>query len=273
MANLFTEHIWNIEESYLRVSNKQTASGALGLFDVLGGAKNMLTADDAKWYNQYFTKKLSNNPNVLVLPIFGEMGRSSNELIADLLASAKKDDAYRASVLKINTPGGTADSCSLLADAVNEFRKAKPLLVQTAKCYSAGYFVASQADEIWLENDSSTGIGSISSLIFYENHQRELEQQGISLEIFRAKGGERKALINMYEPLTEETRAILQNQVNMARQEFVGYVKRGRVGKIKNEEVFKGDTYNIKQGLELGLADKVGSLSDAIKRSLQLSKG
>lgn len=281
MANLFTEHIWNIHETHLGILGQKLYSKApQTVYDILPEAyraKSEVNTEEAPLWNRYFTSKYSNNNGILVLPVLGEMSRYSywsygNEFLAKLLESAKTDDNYRGAVLKMSTPGGTADSCALLADAVNNFRTAKPLLVQTNKCYSAGVFVASQADEIWLEDSTSTGIGSIGSLIIYENYQKQNELQGVNVEIIRADGGENKALINPFEPLTDELRAVLKDQANMARKEFVGYVKRGRVGKITNEEVFKGDTYNIKQALEFGLADKVGSLSAAIKRTQQLSK-
>lgn len=281
MAHLFSELIWNINETYSpTLAQKLFKRMAPTVNDILPDGyrtKLEVSVDVAKYYNQYFTRNYSNDQRILVLPIIGEMSRYSywtygNELLANLLESAKSDGSYSGCVLKISTQGGTADSCAMLADAINNFRASKPLLVQANQCYSAGYFAASQADEIWLEDSAATGIGSISSLIIYENYQKQNEMQGVDVELIRADGGEKKALINPFEPLTDELRAVLKEQANAARKEFVGYVKRGRVGKITNEEVFSGSTYNVKQALELGLADKVGSLAAATKRCLQLSK-
>lgn len=274
MVNFFAEHIWNVAGSHLPEIAKRQSKGlsAPTLLDNFPDAKNMMSSESAQWYNDYFTKRFSDNPSILVLPLMGEMSRyGSNEMLVDLLENAKNDTRYKGAVLKISTPGGTSDSCAMLADAVNNFRKSKPAVVQTNKALSAGYFIAAQADEIWMENDISATVGSISSLIIYENHQKELEQQGISIELIRANGGERKALINPYEPLTEETRAILQANVDAARSQFVSYVKRGRVGKITNEAVFKGDVYGVKDALKFGLVDKIGTLSAAIKRCAALS--
>lgn len=281
MAHLFSELIWNINETYSpTLAQKLFKRIAPTVNDILPEGyrtKSEVSGDTARLWNQYFTDKYSSNNGILVLPVIGEMSRYSywsygNEFLANLLESAKVDDSFRGCVMKVSTPGGTADSCALLADAVNNFRTAKPLIIQTNQCYSAGYFFSSQADEIWLEDSAATGIGSISSLIIYENYQKQNEMQGVDVELIRADGGENKALINPFEPLTESLRAVLKEQANNARKEFVGYVKRGRVGKITNEEVFSGSTYNVKQALEFGIADKVGSLAAATKRCLQLSK-
>ncbi|WP_159102690.1 S49 family peptidase [Flectobacillus major] len=284
MAEIFHEHIWNVAESHIGITmHKLQTTAAPTFFETLPNAKlheafktKLISTDTARYLNNYYTNLYSASSDILVLPIVGEMSRYSYwslgmEELAKLLDVARADDKYKGAVLKISTPGGTADGCSMLADAVTNFRKSKPVVTSTNRCLSAGYFIASQGDEIVVEDSAMSSVGSISSLFIYENYSRQLQMQGVDVEMIRAQGGENKAKINPYEPLTEETRGYLQAQTNAARKEFVGYVKRGRVGKIKSEDVFSGNVYGAKDAITLGLADRIGDFNSAIKRCQQLA--
>jgi ClpP class serine protease len=213
--------------------------------------------------------------DIAVVPIKGSMSRDGfcnmgNEQIANILSLAATEETVSAVVLHMNTPGGTVDSTRMLAETVRDFPK--PVIVQTAYCCSAGVFVASQADEIWLEEQSATEVGSIGVLMVYVNEAKALEAQGYDVQIMRADGSEQKALLNGIEPLSDSTLAEVRDSLNASRREFIGFVRRGRAGKVTSDEAFTGATFGIKKALELGLADRVGSLDAAVKRARQLAK-
>lgn len=227
------------------------------------------------YYVSYFTERYGIRKDVAVIPVIGEMSRYSywsygNEFLIKCLESIDANEQYRGVVLRFDTPGGTADSCSAFADAVSNF--SKPKIAQTNYCASAGVFVSSQCDEVHLEPQSCTQYGSIGTLIMYENWQGYLEKQGVIVEIIRAEGSEDKAVINPYEELTAEKRAELVARATNARKEFLGYVKRGRAGKIASEEVFTGKMYGTNDAIKLGLADRTGTMKDAVNRVISLSK-
>lgn len=211
--------------------------------------------------------------DVAVIPISGAMSRNGlcgdgNEYTARILEKADSYAKVKAVVLKINTPGGTVDSTEMLADVVKNF--SKPIVAWTPYCASAGYFVASQADAIVMENAVTSEVGSIGVLMVYTDYSKYLEKEGMDVTIFRATGSEDKALINGIEPLTDELKAEIQGDLNECRKVFLGYVKRGRVGKLQSDEVFSGKMYGKKEAVRLGLADGVGSLSDAVKRARKM---
>ncbi|MCA0229890.1 MAG: S49 family peptidase [Bacteroidetes bacterium] len=211
--------------------------------------------------------------DVAVIPIDGAMSRYGlcgygNEYTARILEKAQDFAKVKSVVLKINTPGGTVDSTEMLADTVKNF--SKPIVAWTPYCASAGVFVASQADEIILEPSVTAEIGSIGVLMVYTDYSKYLEKEGMDVQIFRAEGSEDKALINGIEPLTDELKAEIQADLNACRKAFLGYVKRGRAGRLKSNEVFSGKMYKKEQAIQLGLADKIGSLNDAIKRARKL---
>lgn len=231
----------------------------------------------AKAWNDYLIDVYSPDKSILVLPVTGEMSRGGswwsfgNEFYIRQLKAAATDPDIKGVVLKFNTGGGTADSTPAFAQAVVDFKKAKPIIASVASCYSAGYFVASQCNEIYIENQAASGVGSIGTLIIYEGWAQYLKDQGIDMRIIRAKKSQDKARANWIEELSPESEAELQASCDACQREFEGAVKRGRAGKIKSDEVFTGKTYNSDQALSLGLVDYKGDLLAATKRALQLA--
>jgi ClpP class serine protease len=116
------------------------------------------------------------------------------------------------------------------------------------------------------------GIGSIGVLLVLADQSQALEKQGIKVQIIRADGSQDKALVNGVEPVSDETMAELKATLNACRAEFVGYVRRGRAGKLQSNEVFTGKMYTATQAVSNGLADRKGNLQQAIQRAIQLSK-
>ncbi|MEZ0607865.1 S49 family peptidase [Fibrella sp. WM1] len=213
-----------------------------------------------------------------ILSINGAMSRSGelcsygNETLMAWAGILGRDEHTRAVLLRVNSPGGTVDSTKAFADAIQAVNAVKPVVTWTPFAASAAYFVASQSREIWVEDQQVGGVGSIGVLMVLTNQSKALEKQGIEVEIMRAEGSHQKALVNGIEPIADPTRAELQATLNACRSEFVGYVRRGRVGKIKSDEVFTGKMYTASQAVQLGLADRKGSFQQAYQRAIQLSK-
>lgn len=281
MTPLATQFIWHINEASLheltsRV-NRLAEPGKQHRFALPASYEAIIKASGmAKAYNEYFIREYSTDKNVLVLPVEGDMSRNGgwygwgNEFLSRQLIAAASDAEIKGAVLKFNTGGGTADSTPAFAQTVANFSKVKPIVAHCASCYSAGYFVASQCDEINMEDQATSGVGSIGTLLIYENYKRYLEDQGIDMEIMRAAKSTDKARVNWIEELTPEARAGLQASLDACQKEFEGFVKRGRAGKISSE-VFTGKTYNVADALKLGLADSKGDLHSAVRRVLTLA--
>ena len=212
--------------------------------------------------------------DVAVIEIEGTMSRYGycgygNERIVGILKAAEAEPQVKAVVLKMDTPGGTVDSTDILADAVARF--SKPIIAWTNFCASAGYFVASQADQIVMENSIASEVGSIGVLMVYVDQSEALEKEGLKVTIYRADASVDKARINGLEPLTNELEAEIRASLNEASRAFNGYVRRGRAGKLKGDAVLTGKMYNKRQALKEGLVDKLGSLDDAIAMARKLA--
>lgn len=280
MHPLLTQYIWQIAESHLPELTFHLRQGAGQPYSAVlpKSYEPLIQASGlAKAWNDYLTSVHSPDKSVLVLPVNGAMSREGywnfgNTFFVRQLNAALKDEQYRGAVLSMHTPGGTVDSTPEFAQAVATFRASKPITVSTAYCASAGYYVASQADEIHMEDQAVSSVGSIGVLLIYENWKKHLQQQGIDMEIMRATKSADKGRVNWIEELSEEARAELQTLLDACQAEFEGAVKRGRGGKITSGEVFTGKMYGTAEAIKLGLADRKGNLQTAVKRVLELSK-
>lgn len=226
------------------------------------------------WYIKYYL--LDDATGIATITIAGGMSRFGfwgwgNEDYARLIKRCDQNINVRAIVLKMFTPGGTVDSTRMLAEAVRD--TVKKILVHTAMCCSAGLYVASQADEIWLEPQAATIIGSVGVVYIYINQAKAYEQQGLVPEIIRAPGSEDKYKPNSIEGLDDFGRAQINQGLIDGRNEFIGFMRRGRDGKITDESLaLSGQVFGSKMGVKLGLADNVGSIEQVYKRAIQLSK-
>ncbi|WP_080239059.1 S49 family peptidase [Spirosoma rigui] len=216
-----------------------------------------------------FLYRRAGGGSVAVIPIDGPMARvgycgaGGNEYLTRILKLAAVHPLIKSVILKVNTPGGTVDSTRMLADAVKNFPKR--IYVWTNFCASAGYYVASQADEIWMEDQSVSEVGSIGVLMVYTDSSEALKKEGYKITIYRADGSENKAQMNGIEPVTPEMEAELKTSLNEIRQEFLGYVRRGRAGKLTSCEWEDASMFGPKKALTIGLADRVGSLDELIQ--------
>ncbi|WP_375445734.1 S49 family peptidase [uncultured Fibrella sp.] len=225
-------------------------------------------------YYQYFADAYRVG-SVCVVPMIGAMSRYGQcnwgtEDLAGILKAADKLESVSAHLLKSDGPGGTVDGTGPLADVIAGLTK--PVVAWTPYSASAHYYVISQADEIWMEDQTVSEVGSIGVLMVYVDQSAALAKAGYSPTIFRADGSTDKALVNGIEPLSDGTKAEIVSQLNAARRRFVGAVRRGRGQKLSSDEVFTGKMYGPKEAIRTGLADRTGTLEQAIRRAAQLGK-
>jgi protease-4 len=182
-----------------------------------------------------------------------------------MLAGAQDIGAF---VIVWDTPGGEVNGTKAFADVIKNL--GKPVVSFVVRADSAGYWGASQATEIMMENTADSEVGSIGVYAIHEDVTQQLANEGRKVTIIRADGSEDKARMNPYEEKPQEALDQQMSVLNAIRSEFIGGVKAVRPG--IDESVFSGRTYNSKQAIKLGLADRTGTLDDALKRAAYLAK-
>lgn len=207
---------------------------------------------------------------VCIIPIIGSMSRYGGlcsygtEDIASWIIEANAMANVSSIVLNINSPGGEVDGTELLGDVVKHSQK--PVVSYIAGMgASAAYWVGSQAREVVMESKTTSEAGSIGVLAMHVDASQFYEKEGYKVTIIRSEGSEDKALFNSVEPLSPELKAAVKAELTVIKGTFHGKVKEGRPG--ISDEVFSGKMYNGKEALQLGLADRIGYLGDAVRRA------
>ena len=220
-------------------------------------------------------KPLTQSGHVAIIPIIGAMSRYGgmcsygSEDMKNWIDKANADPNISAIVLEINSPGGEVDGTEALGNAVKNSKK--PVVAWVAgMAASAAYWVASQASEIWMESEVTSEVGSIGVLCMHVDQSGALEAEGYKVSIIRSDGSEDKAVFNSIEGLSDEVLVSTKESLNSTRTQFVKTVKGGRpniAGDVFTGKMFEGKTAKQKK-----MADRFGSLTDAVLRADQLAR-
>lgn len=195
---------------------------------------------------------------------------ASSRRIVELLDRAERDEAVRAVILELNTPGGSVVASAEIHAKVAALRRAgKPVVAQmTETAASGGYYIAAATSHIVADHSTITGsIGAIVGLANIEEFNRKI---GIRVVVFRS--GRLKDIGNPNRPITPEEVAILQGLVDEIHRRFVDVVAQGR--RIDRSRVLRladGRILTGQQALRLGLVDSLGQFPDAVAVALRLA--
>jgi len=241
------------------------SGGGLGLADVLRALSGAGKSSDDK-------------PHIAVVPAEGAItmeaggplsqGGITARALGKTLRRMQKDDSVKAVVLRIDSPGGSPLASDLLWHEMMELRKKKPIIVSVGNmAASGGYYIACAGQRIFAERTSIVGsIGVFGGKI---NVAPALDQFGIHAETFAASpepGAAQRATYNS--PLSswdDATRERVRVQMQGIYDLFIARVVHGRrmeVQKVKDSA--EGHIWSGDQGLQRGLVDEIGGLSEAI---------
>lgn len=209
----------------------------------------------------------SHQAHLAVVEVNGVIASDSDANAYDIsraLTEAFENPKSKAVALAINSPGGSpvqSDEIWQTAMALRKEYPDKKLYAVIGEVGASGaYYIASAADEIWV-NPSSL-VGSIGVIMSSYNTEELMKKIGIQDRTLTS--GKYKDILSMSRPMTEEERVHVQKLLDTTHQNFIDAVKEGRGDKLKNpekNEIFSGLFWTGKQSIELGLADDVGSIS------------
>ncbi|WP_135805703.1 signal peptide peptidase SppA [Halorussus marinus] len=174
--------------------------------------------------------------------------------IVDQIEAADDDEAARALVLKLNTPGGEVVPSDDIRIAAERF-DGPTVAYATDTCASGGYWIASGCDEIYAREGSVVGsIGVIGSRI---NAAGMADKLGLEYE--RLAAGEYKDAGTSLKEMTDDEREYLQGLIDGYYEEFVDRVTDGR--QLSDEQVrdTEARVYLGEDALSIGLVDELGT--------------
>lgn len=225
--------------------------------------------------------------SIAILPLHGVLsqrmdmfadvsGGTSTENYGAAFRQVMADPNITGVILDVDSPGGSVYGVEELANLIYGARGEKPIIaVANSMCASAAYWVASQADELWVT--PSGEIGSIGVICMHTDLSKRAEMEGVAVTYITYPADGYKDEGNPYEPLDEETIAYMQATCAEYGAAFESAVARGRgvkVGKVQ-KDFGRGRMLSASKAVAAGMADREGTLQDAIDKlaKRKVSKG
>lgn len=206
---------------------------------------------------------------------FGIAATSTNETLF-AIDNALDDKSVKSIMLDVDSPGGTLDGLSILADAIFEARSVKAVNAHVSgMAASAAYWLASQADHISAEQTAL--VGSIGVYTVLTDVKKAFEAEGATVHV--VKTGTYKGAGVPGSEITAEHLKVEQEIIDTAGSMFVDAISRGlgmeraEVEKLATGRVwFASKSNEAKSALELGLIHSVQSSGSAHAQAIQTTE-
>lgn len=196
----------------------------------------------------------------------GRFGASAlnDDGLADILDRAFSRGKPKAVALVVNSPGGSPAQSSLIGARIRRLAEENKVPVYAFVedvAASGGYWLATAADEIFV--DASSIVGSIGVISASFGFTGLMERHGVERRVHTA--GKEKSMLDPFRPeRTEDIKRLkaLQQQIH---DSFIEQVKSRRGDRLKNGDLFTGEIWVGQKAVEVGLADGIGHLVPVMK--------
>lgn len=184
--------------------------------------------------------------------------------LAGVIERAFRKGKPKAIALAINSPGGSPAQSSLIAARIRRLAAEKEIPVYAFVedlAASGGYWLASAADEIWVDENSIVGsIGVISSGFGFHEF---IARHGIERRVHTA--GKSKSMLDPFQPEKAADIKRLKSLHGDIHDNFIAQVKERRGAKLAEQDLFTGEIWVGRKSIDVGLADGVGHLVPVMK--------
>lgn len=187
--------------------------------------------------------------------------------LATVAGLLEKTFAFEAPAVAIviNSPGGSPVQARLIykriRDLAVEKKKHVYVFVEDVAA-SGGYMIALAGDEIIA--DPSSIVGSIGVVTSSFGFVELLKKLGVERRVHTA--GKNKAVLDPFRPERKEDIEKLKALQIEVHDTFIDVVRQRRGAKLKDDpDLFTGQFWSGKKGLELGLVDALGDMRQTLK--------
>ncbi len=208
--------------------------------------------------------------NVAVIPVEGLIlagevdspfdGVVTSDEILESIARAEEDEAIKAVIFRINSPGGSAVASDEVTRAIRSMKKPSVAVIREVGA-SGAYWVASAADHVIANPASITG--SIGVLGSYLSFGRFLDEWNVTYN--RLVSGELKDVGTPFRELTPAEEQFLQGKLDAIHELFIREVARNRnLSVAAVRELADGRFFLGAEAVKAGLIDEVGTEEEAL---------
>ncbi|NLN34114.1 MAG: signal peptide peptidase SppA [Flavobacteriaceae bacterium] len=202
-----------------------------------------------------------------IMPGEGYSGIQS-EVYKKAIRELQDDDKIKAVVLRVNSPGGSADSSEEILYELRELRKIKPVVVSFGDvAASGGYYIAMEADAIFSSPNTITG--SIGVLGMIPSAQKLVNNIGITTDYVNTNENS-DFLTTVFKPMSSTGIETMTEMTENVYGVFVNHVMNARNMSFEEvDSIGGGRVWSGTQALKLGLVDQLGTLEDAIQAAAE----
>ena len=192
--------------------------------------------------------------------------------VVKMFKKIRKDKDVKALVLRVNSPGGSANASEDIWHAIQNIKADSiPVVVSMGDfAASGGYYISCGADFIFAEPTTLTGSIGIFGTVPNVSKLRDkvgLDIDGVSTNKHSDLEG------NMiYKGMNAEERQLMQTMVERGYDLFTSRCAEGRhVEQNYIKSIGEGRVWLGNKGVEIGIVDKLGNIDDAIAKAVELA--
>ena len=201
----------------------------------------------------------------------GDKGITSTGMIKTI-NKIHKDKDVKAVVLRVNSPGGSANASEQIWHAVTTLQaKGLPVVVSMGDyAASGGYYISCSADYIYAEPTTLTGSIGIFGTI--PNFKKIREKVGVDLDGVQTNPYAGMTTNMIYNGMNKDEYAIMQAMVERGYDLFTSRCAQGRgVSQDEIKAIGEGRVWLGKDAINIGLVDELGNIHSAIKKAAELA--
>ncbi len=206
--------------------------------------------------------------------ITGTSGRGGTSMVEDFAAHMKAavdDDAVKAIVVRIKSPGGEVTASDRLHHIIRQANGKKPVVAYLDTiAASGGYYAACGSRHVM--SHSTTFTGSIGVIMQAVKYGDLFDKVGVSMEIY--KSGEMKDLLSGTRDTSPEEIALLNELIDETYDRFLEVVAENRgvtAGSLRGSPFTDGRIFSGKQGFDGGFVDSLGFIEDAYDKAAEIA--
>ena len=214
---------------------------------------------------------------VAVLYLEGEItddsgdGIVGKEVVKQLKKIGKEKDV-KALVLRVNSPGGSADASEAIWHAIQNLKADSLPVVVSMGDYAAsgGYYISCGADYIFAEPTTLTG--SIGIFGTVPNVSKLRNKVGLDIDGVSTNKNSALQANAIYKGMNAEEHRLMQTMVERGYELFTSRCAQGRhVEQSYIKSIGEGRVWLGNKGVEIGIVDQLGNIDDAIAKAVELA--
>ena len=202
-------------------------------------------------------------PCVAVVEIHGVIGNQVRiPAYSRIFESVARNDRFRALLLDIDSPGGSATGSEVLYRGIKRVAEKKPVYAYVSGMgASGGYYLACAASRVYALPTAL--VGSIGVIYLRPVLEQLLSKVGVEFSVY--KSGEFKDMTAFWRSPTDQESAKFQELIDEIFDNFVSVVADGRsLEESKVRDIATGEVTTGQRGVGLGLVDQIGDFKDAL---------